>query len=316
MNFLDALNTLESLQPVEQAFDRNTYDPVYQDPTSVPDTGNWAEEYKTFKTQPTLYNMDNYISPYPSEHWDGTSQIIASISDEYRMPPLEPKLDPNKIFSNDITAFKNLAADQLKITKMFEKRLMERLADKNAGIDEETIEALNALTSARSAVTSINKEQVAIKKTIADLKIKQAQNNARNNAASNGDVVGNPNASMNVNDIGRSVLDSIFDAPTTSMQVPVDMNYPKMDSSSALIDGLLPNTQQQNQYIQYENSNPKTYVVVGDSDDDFTFETYTQDGELIPDYPNPTTAVTQVDRENKFAVDEMLVQYPLKSRNE
>ena len=149
------------------------YEPRYTDPAP---SGNWEEEFVGFKTSPVLYNMDGFISPYASNNWGGTTNILQYINDESRLPQFENKIDPNKIFSSEINGLRALAADQQRITKMFETRLRESLSEKGKmGLTEEDIEAMSALTAARSAIAGTYKEQVAIKKNIADIRIKQAQ---------------------------------------------------------------------------------------------------------------------------------------------
>ena len=55
-----------------------------------------------------------------------------------------------------------------------------------------------------------------------------------------------------------------------------------------------------------------TFVVIGLEADDYKFATYTPDGILIPDYPNPTTRIIYVDREKMIATDELMMEYPVK----
>ena len=109
-------------------------------------------------TRPVLYNMDGWISPYASDNWGATSIILKSMEDISRLPPLSDKVDPNKIFTSDISALRTQAADQMKVTKMFEKKLMESLTERGKmGLNENDIMAMQALTSARSSVTNSNR---------------------------------------------------------------------------------------------------------------------------------------------------------------
>jgi hypothetical protein len=195
------------------------YEPTFYD---QPPVTSWEDAFTGFKTRPVLYNMDGWISPYASNNWGGTSNILQYIDDQSRLPTVEQKIDPNKIFSSELNGLRALAADQQKVVKMFERKLMENLTEKGKiGLTEEDIEAMSALTAARSAITSISKEQVAIKKNIADIRIKQAQNNGPVAGGQNGPV-DKPFASM---DIGRSILDSIFDAPTSSFDEGKDKTF-------------------------------------------------------------------------------------------
>lgn len=312
MNFLEMFSTIDQFEPIKEHVDGSTYEPTYVEQPPA----NWQNEFVAFKSRPVLYNMDGYISPYASNNWGGTSAILSSLDDSSRLPSLVEKVDPNKIFTSDISALRTLAADQIKIVKMFEKKLVEGLSDRGkVGLNENDIMAMQALTAARSAVTAINKEQIAIKKNIADLRIKQQQNSSAGSGATSGAASGRGPSTI---DVGRSILDSIFDAPgttmnTSNMNVPADSyQTSSLDDASKLLDDLIPGSAQ----AQFEAAGPKTYVVVGDSDDDVEYVTYAQNGEIMSDFPNPTSKITQIDRESGFATDELLVQYPIKPKND
>jgi hypothetical protein len=265
--------------------------------------------YAMFQTSPPLYNIDGYISPYPSNNWDMSTTLMNFLQDESRLPPLEQKVDPNKIFSSDIAALRTLAADQSKITKMFERKLVESLTDKGKfGLTEDDIAAMQALTTARSAITAINKEQISIKKNIAELKIKQQAGGVVGTASGAPASIGRNSNPM---DIGRSIMDSLFEMP--SSQTPQVSSYQtqevSLDKASEVIDSVLPNAV--SQQIQLESAEPKTYVVLGETDDDATYETYGSDGNIIQNYPNPTAKINSVDRQAKKAYDENLNEYDI-----
>lgn len=285
------------------------YEPRYHEQTPPM---NWEETFSGFKTTPVLYNLDGFISPYASNNWGGTSNILQYIDDSSRLPALENKIDPNKIFSSEINALRALAADQQKITKMFEKKLIESLTERGkVGLTEEDVEAMSALTAARSAITSISKEQVNIKKNIADIRVKQSQSAAGNAGNGSGNTGGNK--ALGNMDIGRSILDNIFDAPASPVvpQTVVDYQPSSANDAGRILDNIVSPT---NSQLMYESVEPTTYVVVGETDDDVEFATYNASGDLIPDFPNPAVKITSIDRDAGKATDEFLVQYPIKTK--
>lgn len=316
MNICEMFNMVEDIQPsssVEYSEQASSYEPTYTQPPA-----GWQDEFGGFKTRPVLYNMDGYISPYASDNWGGTSVVLKNFDDTSRLPSLSDKVDPNKIFTADISALKTLAADQIKITKMFEKKLMEGLTDRGKfGLNEADIMAMQALTSARSAITAINKEQIAIKKNIADLRIKQ-QNGGSSSSNTNGGSNDSTRGTRGLSsmDVGRSILDSIFDTPsnaTPSAPPTTGFTPATTGDASRILDELIPSTSN----TQFEASGATTYVVINDNDDnDVEFVTYDQNGDIIPDYPNPKSKITKIDRDTNVAVDELLVQYPIKYKTE
>lgn len=303
LKMFDMFETSSDENPYQRSND--IFAPSSRDPQLMDAPANWEDTFKGFKSSPVLYNMDGYISPYASQNWGGTSTILQYIDEDAKLGSINNKIDPNRIFSSEITRLRTLAADQQKITKLFEKRLMESLNEKGKiGLTEEDVEAMSALTSARSAIASISKEQANIKKSIADMRIKQSQSNG--NEGGSMDKY-NSTSSM---DIGRSILDNIFDAPSTST-IPISYNATNVNDASKVIDNLIPNV---NSNIRHENSEPTTYVMLGETDDDVEYATYSSDGNLIPDFNNPTGRITNIDRDSKTAVNEFLEQFPIKFR--
>ena len=290
----------------------NPQPPQYREepsPLAMPmPTMSWEDAFAGFKTHPVLYNMDGYISPYSSSNWGGTSNILTYLDDQSRLPALDNKVDPNKIFTAEINSLRALEADQQKIIKLFEKKLNESLGERGkVGLTEEDIEAMSALTAARNAVAGMTKERVNIKKNIADIRIKQ--NQPGSNSAPN------PNAPLgtgsNSMDIGRSILDNIFDAPSSTMTPMTNIDYTPANVGDAgkVLDSLVPNV---NANLEFESMEPTTFVMVGETDDDVSFATFNKEGDLLADFSNPDAAIVSVDRDAKKAVDQYMVEYPIK----
>lgn len=264
-------------------------------------------------------NVGGFISPYQS-HWTGPVTIMGNMEELIQFQPVN-KIDPNKIYNTDIAALRAIEQDQLKIVKLFETRLKESLNERGKiGLTEEDIEAMQALTAARTAVANIHKEQINIKKNISDTKIKQYQlEQADNKAIAKAQEGTSGGGGGSVYDVGRSILDNIFDSalpipPASSLPSAANPSNAAIDAAqaSSVLDSLIggdniPAT------TRFETMNPTTYVRVGTSDSDTSFETYAEDGTLLIDYPNPTARITHVDREAGTATDEFLVTYQLKT---
>lgn len=321
MNYEEMFSKLDAGMPKDDygntgesndiGFNPQNYEPQYRDQLTPM---NWEDTFNGFKSTPVLYNLDGFISPYASNNWGGTSSILQYIDDSSRLPAFENKIDPNKIFSSEINALRALAADQQKITKLFEKRLMESLTERGkVGLTEEDVEAMSALTSARATIANISKEQVNIKKNITDIRIKQSQSAvAANSGSGNVDSRGG----SSTNDIGRSMLDNIFMAAASPVNVPqtvVDYQPSSSDMAARVLDDIVPPTDDAR--LRNEINEPTTYAIVGETDDDVEFVTYSKSGEVIPDYPHPDS-VSRIDRDGGNVYDQTLVPYPIKNKNE
>jgi hypothetical protein len=304
MDLANAFYIMDQNRP----FTDDSYDPSAHQPQFQQNTAQMSEQYNLYKLQPKPYNIEGFISPYASNNWSTSSGILSYVEDSSRFPALEPRFDPNRIFSSDDKALSTLAADHNRITKMMEKRLMESLTERGkVGLTEEDIEAMQAITSARSTIASIERERVNIKKNIADLRLKQAQQNQQ--AGGNGqDAVSNGSGF----DEAKSVMDRIFELsgiPTPPSQF-VPSNTGGLDAAATALDEIVPTVSAS---TQFEVLNPTTYVVVNGPDDPGHFETYDENGNLIDGYPNPTTPIDLSERDTGYAIS-LGNKYPIKTQ--
>lgn len=318
MSLLNSLSDMSSYDSFEESYQNiRDYQPTYSEPVIPPE--GWEEEFKDVRTYPSLYSLDGYISPVPYLNWGTNSPVMSQMSEEFYNIIGPQRIDPNKIFTSEIQSLRKISADQLRIIKMFEKKFMECMTEKGKfGITEEDVLAFNALMAARGQLTNTTKEQVNIKKNIAELKIKQNQAAKATQSSDNGTT---NQQSQSVDNIGKSIMDNIFnlnfDNINSAPPQNIQQDYSTISSvdASMILDELIPSNDISS-HIQYESLQPKTYVVIGQDSKDIEFQTFSANGELIPDYPNPTTKITNIDKDTGKATDELLVQYPIKYKDE
>ena len=313
MNLLEGLSKASEMCP---DIDESKYANGFQQ--SYPDPQQFADDFANYRSEPTLYpNLATLISsPYVEDHWGCTGALIETFSEDIRYPMRDTRVDPNKIFTQDIAALRTLAADQIRVKKLFEKRLTESLKDKDKyGLTELDILAMQALTAANNAVTSINEKQINIKKSIADLRIKQSQQQGR--ADSNGNI--SNDGSNTSAGLGRGFLDNIFkltgDTPVRPVEeIPFDkaVEQGNLDRAADVLDSILPGEPTS---TKYEDRKPVTYVVTDESGKVHGYETYDSEGNLIEDYDNPTAEISTVDISANIAVDEFSREWKLKVVN-
>lgn len=306
----------------------------------APSESSWEDLFQGFKSRPLLYNIEGYCSPYASDNWVKPSRMLSAMDDRIRIPAVEEKIDPNRIFNSELNGLRTIESDQNKITKLFEKRLMESLTEKGkVGLTEEDIEAMATLNAARANLTSINKEKTNIKKTIAELKIKQQAQNATNATADGGSGKGG-----DVNDFGLSMLDNIFKIsdmrPGTTSPTPVSSPTPPTStpnetlsgevipttpveyvpepgsSASDIIDAIIPDI---SAGIRGESKGVTLYAVFDDSSSDssYKFEAYDKDHNLVSDYDIPSDLeLVTVNHEGHIATDNRHQEIPIMYRDE
>lgn len=306
-SYLDTFNILDQCRPFEQCAQPQ---PVAQkDDNWIPrDMDEFMRSYQEMLHRPTFIpNSGGYLSPFAGNGFGGTTQIMETLTDQFQLG--EEKIDPNRIFSSDIASMKTLAADQQKVVNMFKKKFVEGISERGkVGLNEDDIEAMQALTSAVGGILAIKKEEAAIKAKITEMKIKQQQN------AGGSSTDGVSTRSASPYDMGKSFMDSIFNVPQMQQSTPIpDNSYTSvdLDSAASMLESVV-SPDAVSASIQYENEEPTTYVVVGDTDADATYETYSKSGDLLPDYPNPTAKITSIDRKGEKAQNELMVTYKLK----
>lgn len=299
MSFFDMFNCMEQYGSKEPS------------PTAVPETPQpvrgWEGMYNTLKMEPTYYHINSYMMPYASSHWESGAPMLRTMNDESMLPHISDRVDPNKIFNSDINALRALAADQAKILKVFEKKTLESLTDKNKfGVTEEDIESMQAITAARNSIVSINEKQINIKKHIAELKIKQQNATGVNGY---GNSVGDNKSSQTM--FGTEVLDSLFAANARPMESlpPTEYQTANVDDASSLLDSLVGPSQN----ILNEKNGLETYVVVGDTTNDLTFAQFDANGKMV-DNPIglPTAKIESIDLQADDAIDEFGRHYHTK----
>lgn len=282
-------------------------------PTSVPENpqpvSGWEGMYNTLKMEPTYYRVNSYMLPYTSSHWESGSPMLRTMNDETFIPPFSEKIDPNKIFNSDINALRALAADQAKILKVFEKKALESLTDKNKfGVTEEDVESMQAITAARNAIVAINEKQINVKKHIAELKIKQQATVGIGGS-------GASQANSGPTQYGTEVLDSIFAANAQPMATmpPAEYTPTSVEQASDLLDSLV----NVNPNIINEKNNINTVVVVGDTTNDVTFEQYDALGNKVENPVElPNVKIDTLDIQAKQAVDELGRPYTVVKRGD
>lgn len=311
MSFLDALERFGTNIPTEdEAYQMQMQ--IQPTPTPVNQSDykwEWQREYDSLRSAANAA-MSGYISPYEGTGWGGSPAIINNLERLFEAAN-EAKLDPNRIFTSDIANLKTIGADQAKIVRLFEAKLKESLTEKGKiGLTESDIEGLQALTAARSAITAVAKEQINVKKNIAELKLKQQQN--AQTAAAKAAVGGGVDSSSPYA-FGRSFMDDIFNNPipdnaSLSSNIGTETS---LSEASSLIDSIVPDGANN---VKYEVSEVKPYVVVGDSDEDAEIVAFDSNGNVVPDYPIPDVKITKIDREAGKATDSLLQDYPIKTK--
>ena len=301
----EALSKLNATAPLKEDYNPDTLRPMYRSSRA-----QMPQYFEPKNGLPSIYTNPRYFEPYSSMYFGSSVEAVNAVEDPSFIPVFDRRLDPNKIFSADIQAAKTVTADQTKMKKLFEKRLQESLSEKGkVGLTEEDVLAMQALTAANNAIVSSINQQVNIKKTIADLRIKQQQNtNAGANAQAAAGATGGKYGSSPM-DIGRSMMDSVFASASkysTPSNSTVDYNAPSVDPTT--IDEMLPSV---GDNIEFESRDIKPVVTVRGNRDETAEYAYMQGDKLLDEAVNRSVSIAVIDREKHVARDAMNQEYKL-----
>ena len=296
---------ISELAPLKEDVSPETLKPVYRS-----NRAQMPQYFEPTNGLPSLYTNPKYFEPYSSQYFGSSVAVVNAVEDPSFVPVIDRRIDPNKIFSSDIQAAKTVTADQTKMKKLFEKRLQESLTEKGkVGLTEEDVLAMQALTAANNAIVSSINQQVNIKKTIADLRIKQ-QNQINTVAA--GDSAGATGGKYGSSpmDIGRTMMDSVFESANKYRSSGmVDFNAPVVDPST--IDDIV-DMPKAGDAIDFESRDIREGVLVrGNRDETAEYVHITSDGQIINDDLNKSNTIVTIDRDKKVAIDSMSREYPL-----
>lgn len=311
-NFLDALNRFQTDIPtVDDAREMV----IEAQPTPLPVNPEdykweWQKEYDALRSAANTA-MSGYISPYEGTNWGGNPLIINNLERLFEAAT-EAKLEPSKLFTSETAQLRTIGSDQYKILRLFESKLKESLTEKGKfGLNEMDIEGLQALTAGKGVMISAVKEQVAIKAKQAELRIKQqAAEASTGTRGAGGEVVD----SSSPYGFGRDFMNNIINTPIPDnmlVEVPATTNT-SLDDAGALLDGLTGGSE----VARFEASSVEPYVVVGNADESAEFVAYDSTGNVVTDYPLPSSTIVKIDRDANIAEDSLNRKFPLKYKDE
>lgn len=284
---------------------------------------------------PKLIDVDDLL--YGDEDDDDEDSIGAPIIDEQKKGYSKRKQDKNaykKEFAEELTLLYDLLDELSKFDKDLEKKYKAITSTKVRGVSKFTNDLINSIVSAKAGKLNILKEIAAIKKTIADLKIKadakkgdddsknsselmatqflqQALNYGRGNIVKNLTGGSNPGSS---NEYDDEMDDLVADIDNKKS----NYNTGEIDRYNDIIRNRLMETDNAfrsetgNKYIQYENRGVKIYIKRCIDTGEWRFAALDRDNQEVEDYPVPRKRdVGKVKFRDEFATDDRGRSYKL-----
>lgn len=223
--------------------------------------------------------------------------------------------DYKKEFETEAALLKNLMIDQAHFVESLQKEydFLKSSKSSSRGINKNTTDLIANISSGRSIIMQLVDKQVALKKTIADLTMKERKELSGNSI----------DGVENLSDFASSYLKRMIDERHTILTGgSTDVgDYSITEMADILNDNLTTgeNTEDRpeevDKYLEYEDRNVTIWAFVNQSDiDDYEFVAFDEDEEEIPDYPLPNKNKLSVNRSTNIATDIFGQKYPIRWR--
>ena len=208
-------------------------------------------------------------------------------------------IDYKKEFAPEATLYKNLLIDQTRFTQDLQNEYnnIKSVKGTNRGVSKQLTDLIMNITSARSLAMQLVDKQVAIKKQVADLNIKQKKEFGLGNESSE-----------NMGEFGSNYLKQIINSRNVFAGNDGDgtiSDYDDDEISLTLRDSLDEDeNSESNMYLKYENQNVTVHVVIINNDvDNYEFIAKNEDGDVLHDYPLPLKTSIAVNKSTNIATD-------------
>lgn len=227
-----------------------------------------------------------------------------------KKPKADELTDFNKEFEPEIHLYRSLLRQQTAFTDSLQREYDSMTSKKSSarGVNKVANELIENITSARALAMQLVDKNVSVKKTIADLTMKERKEKG-SALLGDGDLGGFAASYLKKMISERQ---SVIGTGEGGYEIG---EYNDDDIDDVLNDRLsdTDRAEEVNAYLRYENRNITIYARVNENDlTDYDFEAQDDEtGEIIYDYPMPMKTRLSVNRSTSSATDEYGQKYPI-----
>lgn len=220
--------------------------------------------------------------------------------------------DYNKEFETEINLYRNLLQDQNRFTESLQREYDARKSTKSSarGIDKTMNELIENITSARSLAMQLVEKNVAVKKTISELTLKERKEFGTGNSDDD-----------NKSDFAAKYLNQIMNERNRVVNPTGTSDVSEYSSEEDLFETLSESLGDTNRpedvdkYLKYEHKNITIYVSIDSTNtDDYFYLARDDEENIIEDYPLPMHTSLSINRSTNIATDSYGKKYPIEWR--
>jgi len=254
----------------------------------------WMDALMTLRTEKKkLKNLDDLFC-------EGTST-----KKKKKKKKTDGPKDHTEDFEREITLLQDILKDQTKLSDSLQQRYdtLNRQKSSARGVGKFTTDLISTLNTSRSLCKDIVKEIANIKKTTADLNMKEKEKFGKQAGEADGDmgqfassylkkIMG---ANTDFGGAGEYTIDDVNDA---------DEFFADLDLQMRTSDDYTNRSSDAEKYLKYENQKVTIKLIYDEDSDTKTFIAETESGDILDDYPLPSTADTvSINRSTGIATD-------------
>lgn len=222
--------------------------------------------------------------------------------------------DFKKEFETEAALLKNLMVDQSHFVESLQKQydFLQSNKSSSRGMNKNMTDLITNITSGRALTTQLVEKQIALKKTIAELGMKERK-----------EMHGGLTEGENLADFASSYLKQMISERQQLLtggsseigDYSVDEMSNILQDNMVAGDGYEDRPDEVEKYLEYEDRNVTIFAYVNQNDaDDYEYVAIDEDGEEITDYPLPYKNKLSVNRSTNIATDTFGQKYPIRWR--
>lgn len=214
--------------------------------------------------------------------------------------------DYNKEFENEVNLIKNLLVDQNHFVSDLQKKYDATVATKSSqrGIGKFTTDLMMSINNGRSLSMNLVDKLVSIKKTIADLSMKEKKELSAK--LGDGEDMANFSAQF-LKQMLNEGREAYLNADNSIEE------YNEDDLFSAISDEIsdMENEDEIDKYLKYEQQDVTVFAIEDSRTGDIYYEARNSNGDVIDDYPLPKVEGVNINRSTNVATDKYSRKYPV-----
>ena len=209
-------------------------------------------------------------------------------------------------FAPEIGLMRNMLEDATKFTDSLQKRYyaLESTRSSARGVGKFTTDLISSINQSRSVSSQLLNNITSLKKSIADLNMKERKEAAAANGG-DGEDLSNFSASF----LRKLIQQDRSDAAMYGDAVPISGDEDDIfDNISELLadNG---RSDEVDKYLKYENRNVELVAYVDPDTDAYEIKAIAEDGEELYDYPIPEVERMDINHSTEIATDEYHTRY-------